>query len=136
MGMLERLNEFIITKGYSMKAFEESVGMSNGSLGTTIKNGQGIRTDKLENILSVYPELSAEWLLRGVGSMIKGEGKAVELENKIAIMSKGRPNKDAAYDVILSMVDMVSKTYDFFGGNVVLTDKEREDKLMDILNGQ
>lgn len=135
MGMLERLNEFIVTKGYSMKAFEESVGMSNGSLGTTIKNGQGIRTDKLENILSVYPELSAEWLLRGVGSMIKGEGKAVELENKIAIMSKGRPNKDAAYDVILSMVDMVSKTYDFFGGNVVLTDKEREDKLMDILNG-
>ena len=70
MGMLERLNEFINAKGFSMKAFEESVGMSNGSLGTTIKNGQGIRTDKLENILSVYTELSAEWLLRGVGNMI------------------------------------------------------------------
>lgn len=47
--------------------------------------------------------------------MIKGEGKAVELENKIMAMSEGRPNKDAAYDVILSMVDMVTKTYDFFG---------------------
>ena len=69
MGMLERLNEYINTKGFSMKAFEESVGMSNGSLGTTIKNGKGIRTDMLENILSVYPELSAEWLLRGVGNM-------------------------------------------------------------------
>ena len=133
--MLERLNEFIAVKGKSMKAFEESVGMSNGALGTTIKNGQGIRSDKLENILSVYPELSAEWLLRGTGSMIIGEGKAVELEQKIALMSKGRPNKDAAYDVILSMVDMVSKTYDFFGGSVVLSDKEREDKMMDILNG-
>ncbi len=73
MGVLERLNEFIIAKGCSMKAFEESVGMSNGSIGTTIKNGQGLRSDKLENILSVYPELSAEWLLRGVGSMILDE---------------------------------------------------------------
>ena len=70
MGMLERLNAFISAKGFSMKAFEESVGMSNGSLGTTIRNGQGIRSDKLENILSVYPDLSAEWLLRGVGSML------------------------------------------------------------------
>jgi len=69
MGLLERLNEFITAKGFSMKAFEESVGMSNGSLGTTIKNGQGIRSDKLENILSVHPDLSAEWLLRGTGSM-------------------------------------------------------------------
>lgn len=115
MGLLERLNEYITFKGYSMKAFEESVGMSNGALGTTIKNGQGIRSDKLENILSVHADLSAEWLVRGVGSMIIGEGKAQELENKIAIMSEGRLNRDAAYDVILSMVDMVCKTYDFFG---------------------
>ena len=70
MGMLERLNTFIKAKDFSMKAFEESVGMSNGSLGTTIKKGQGIRSDKLENILSAYPDLSAEWLLRGVGSML------------------------------------------------------------------
>ena len=70
MGILSRLNEYITFKGYSMKAFEESVGMSNGSLGTTIKNGQGVRSDKLEKILSAYPELSAEWLLRGTGNMI------------------------------------------------------------------
>lgn len=70
MGVLERLNDYIVSKGISMKAFEESVSMSNGSLGKTIKEGNGIRTDKLENILLVYPDLSAEWLLRGVGSMI------------------------------------------------------------------
>jgi hypothetical protein len=113
MGMLERLNEFINAKGFSMKAFEESVGMSNGSLGTTIKNGQGIRTDKLENILSAYPELSAEWLLRGVGSMIIGKGKAMELEQKIVSMSQGR-DKDKAYDIVMGVIDMIDKTYDFY----------------------
>lgn len=100
MGMLERLNEFISTKGYSMKAFEESVGMSNGSLGTTIKNGQGIRTDKLENILSAYPDLSAEWLLRGVGSMILDDKNQTGGENnkyfilcKLILENKQRENE-------------------------------------------
>lgn len=114
MGVLERLNEFIIAKGCSMKAFEESVGMSNGSIGTTIKNGQGLRSDKLENILSVYPELSAEWLLRGTGSMIKGEGKSVELEEKIASMAMGGKDRDKAYDIVISMIDVIGKTYDYY----------------------
>ena len=85
------------------------------SWGNAFKTKTTIGSDKLEKILIAYQDLSAEWLLRGTGSMIKGEGKAVELENKIMAMSEGRPNKDAAYDVILSMVDMVTKTYDFFG---------------------
>lgn len=115
MGMLERLNEYIAFKGYSMKAFEESVGMSNGALGTTIKNGQGIRSDKLENILTVHKDLSAEWLLRGIGSMIKGEGKAVELENRIASLSKDKAHQEQAYDILLALFDTMGKTYEFFG---------------------
>lgn len=77
MGVLERLSEYITSKGISMKAFEESVGMSNGSLGKTIKDGNGIRTDKLENILFVYNDLSAEWLLRGTGTMILDDKEQV-----------------------------------------------------------
>lgn len=114
MRMLERLNEYISFKGYSMKAFEESVGMSNGSLGTTIKSGKGIRTDMLENILSIHADLSAEWLLRGVGSMIKGDGKAVELENRIAKISKSKEHQEQAYEILLGLFDTMGKTYEFF----------------------
>lgn len=89
MGMLERLNEFITYKGYSMKAFEESVGMSNGALGTTIKNGQGIRSDKLEKILSVHTDLSSEWLLRGVGPMILDDKEQIGGEhNKYFVLCR------------------------------------------------
>lgn len=135
MNTLERLKAFFESQGIATGTAEKACGFGNATLRNAFESGKGIGSDKLEKILSVYPGLSSEWLLRGIGSMLIGKGKAVELEQKIALMSKGRPNKDAAYDVILSMVDMVSKTYDFFGGGIVLTDKEREDKMMDILNG-
>ncbi len=112
---IERFKEYLDSKGISNAQAERDCGLSNGLVGNAFKTKTTIGSDKIEKILTTYQDLSAEWLLRGSGSMIKGEGKAIELENKIIEMSKGRPNKDAAYDIILSMVDMVTKTYDFFG---------------------
>ena len=112
---IERFKEYLNSKGISNAQAERDCGLSNGLVGNAFKTKTTIGSDKLEKILTTYQDLSAEWLLRGSGSMIKGEGKAIELENRIIEMSKGRPNKDAAYDIILSMVDMVTKTYDFFG---------------------
>ena len=68
---LERIKKFIDCKGLSVSAFEKSVGMSNASFGKSLKNKGAIGTDKLENILKVYPELSATWLLTGRGDMLK-----------------------------------------------------------------
>jgi hypothetical protein len=47
--------------------------------------------------------------------MIIGEGKAKELESKVAKMCDGKRDQDEAYDIILSMLDMVTKTYEFYG---------------------
>lgn len=117
MGTVERFKQYLDYKGIANYRAETDCGLSNGLIKNALKAGSALGSDKLEKILNVYSDLSAEWLLRGAGSMIVGEvkeNKAKELEERIAIMSQGRPNKDAAYDVILSMVDMVSKTYDFF----------------------
>lgn len=69
--ILERLKEYIDSKGISVSAFEKSIGMSNASFGKSLKNKGAIGTDKLENILTVYPDLSPDWLLTGRGDMIK-----------------------------------------------------------------
>ena len=71
--ILKRLKQFIDTKGISIAAFEQSVGMSNASFGKSLKNNGAIGTDKLEKILNVYPEISPIWLLTGTGDMIKPE---------------------------------------------------------------
>lgn len=73
MGTLQRIKIFIDNKGITIKAFEESVGFSNGAFGSQLRNNKTIGVDKIENILSVYPELSPEWLLTGKGTMLKTE---------------------------------------------------------------
>lgn len=88
--ILERIKEYIDSKGISVAAFERSIGMSNASFGKSLRSKGAIGTDKLENILSVYKDLSAEWLMTGRGEMLKTKhsvepsspNNEVPLENK------------------------------------------------------
>lgn len=68
--ILDRIKEYIDSKGISISAFEKSIGMSNASFGKSLKNKGAIGTDKLEKILITYPDLSHEWLLTGRGEML------------------------------------------------------------------
>lgn len=67
--ILHRLKEYIDAKGLTIASFERSVGMSNASFGKSLKNNGAIGSDKLENILSVYPDINPVWLLTGKGTM-------------------------------------------------------------------
>ena len=69
MGVVQRLQQFIEIKGISKYRFYQETGLSNGAL----DKGENLGSDKCEKILYVYPELNAEWLLTGRGSMLKGE---------------------------------------------------------------
>ena len=51
--------------------------MSNASFGKSLKNNGSIGTDKLENILSVYKDISPRWLLTGTGPMLLSESENV-----------------------------------------------------------
>lgn len=83
--ILERLKEYIDFKGISIAAFEKSIGMSNASFGKSLKNKGAIGTDKLENILSIYTDISPIWLISGVGDMISNTSPAQQstIEDKL-----------------------------------------------------
>jgi len=72
--MLTRIKKYIDYKGVSISAFEKSIGMSNASFGKSLKTGGSIGGDKLEKILSIYPDINPEWLLTGIGSMLRPIG--------------------------------------------------------------
>ncbi len=78
---LIRLKEYIDYKELSLRAFEASIGFSNGALTSQLKPGKTIGVDKLENILRVYEELSPDWLLTGKGIMLRN--KQSESEQKL-----------------------------------------------------
>lgn len=89
--ILERIKDFIDTKGISISAFERSIGMSNASFGKSLKNGGAIGTDKLENILNTYPEINPNWLITGNGSMLKSDEQPLPEVKKMNSRHKGLP---------------------------------------------
>ena len=67
---ISRIKIFIDSKDISIRALEMSVGMSNGSFASQLKNNKTIGVDKIENILNEYPDLNPTWLLTGRGEML------------------------------------------------------------------
>lgn len=66
----ERLISFIEAKSLTKSGFEKMCGLSNGY----INNFKGnLGSEKLEAILTAFPELSREWLLYGSGAMLVSE---------------------------------------------------------------
>ncbi len=91
--VLERIKEYIDSKGITVAAFERSIGMSNASFGKSLKNKGAIGSDKIENILSTYSDLSPEWLLTGTGNMFKSDtDKSIEA-HKVSVEPTKLSNK-------------------------------------------
>ena len=72
--IVERIKDYMDFRQISIAAFEKSIGLSNASFNKTLRTGGAIGTDKLEKILSAYPELNPHWLMTGEGPMVIPSG--------------------------------------------------------------
>lgn len=69
MSIKSRIFQVIDYKRVSILAFEKALGFSN----SYIRNTKNISAENCAKILSLYPDISAEWLMRGQGEMLKTE---------------------------------------------------------------
>lgn len=91
--IISRIKQFADSQGISNRALERTMGVSEGTMSKAFRNNTEIRTDNIESIVENYPQLSAEWLLRGVGEMFTRETTSeseivMQLVNKIAQLSE------------------------------------------------
>lgn len=97
---LNRIKQYIDYKGLTISSFERVVGMSNGSFASQLKNNKTIGVDKLENILTNFPDINTEWLLTGNGPMLKKNEKTITGEPDEPYVTK--PSKDELYERIIA----------------------------------
>ena len=64
----DRIIKFIRYRGLRVKQFENICGLSNGYINSMRK---GFGREKLENVLSMFPELNRDWIVYGEGEMLK-----------------------------------------------------------------
>ena len=88
MDVKERVILFIKSSGMSVLQFEKRCGLSNGY----IKNFKGnFGSDKLENLLNAFPNLSREWLLTGEGEMLQESCQPISpIENGENVVIPGK----------------------------------------------
>lgn len=73
MNVKERVNQYIDYKGINVNAFESSIGASKSYW----RNTKNISAEILAGVVRVYSDLSAEWLLRGEGNMLKSNNNLI-----------------------------------------------------------
>lgn len=81
--MVERIKQIINYTRLSERAFAESIGVKQNTLNQQIKGERSISLDTVCKILISYEDVSAEWLIRGEGEMLRSNDT-----EKIASTSK------------------------------------------------
>lgn len=80
MAIVDRLQEILKYSNLSVRAFAIKCGISQTTLDKQIKGLRSISIETVMSVLYAFPEVSAEWLMRGNGEMlIKQDDNSVEL---------------------------------------------------------
>ena len=69
----QRIMLILDDKQVSVNALSKLVGMSQTTLNTQLKGERALSANVVAKVLSVFPDVSAEWVIRGVGTMYHKE---------------------------------------------------------------
>lgn len=72
----QRIRKLIEFKGITDNQFAKTIGITQSVIASMFSRNTEPSSKVLVSILNAYADLSAEWLMRGEGSMIKGEDKS------------------------------------------------------------
>lgn len=71
--MLERLRGVRTSKAKSVNNFAKLIGMSQTTVNGIMLGSRGVSVDIIIAVLTAFPDISAEWLMRGEGEMLRSE---------------------------------------------------------------
>ena len=82
----QRLMKFIAAKEISLRTFAKMTGLSSSYI-SNLKSSPS--ANKLNNILSAFPELNPDWLMTGEGTMLKNITQTSHGDNSPNIAGDG-----------------------------------------------
>lgn len=69
--MIQRLKQITKTKAGSVKKLAEALGISENTIEGYMRGKNKVALNFIVDVLRTYPDISAEWLLRGEGDMYR-----------------------------------------------------------------
>ena len=112
----QRIMLILDDKQVSVNALSKLVGMSQTTLNTQLKGERALSANVVAKVLSVFPDVSAEWVIRGVGTMYHKEGDDDYVSYMVAETPHRVENKIEEYhqddSVWKAKYDELEKRYD------------------------
>ena len=118
--MIDRIRQTIEYSQLSASAFADTIGISRSGLTHLLTGRNQPSLDVARKILAKYPEISTEWLIMGMGEMLRPEE---------ANGLSGNPSKDALTEPSVEHPSENSKfgtQHDLFGDFDNMDDSERD----------
>lgn len=105
----QRIKSILNDNQISIAAFAKMIGMLQVTCNRQIRGDQAVSLAMIEGFLHVFPDISAEWLLRGEGEMYKSNSVSPQFEASIT------PSQDesiwkAKYEAIKECYDILAST--------------------------
>lgn len=87
----QRIMSILEDKQLSVNALSKMINMSQTTLNTQLKGERTLSANVVAKVLETFPEVSSEWVMRGVGSMYCKEESAGEVEEAISTNMVAEP---------------------------------------------
>lgn len=105
----QRIKSILNDNQISIAAFAKMIGMLQVTCNRQIRGDQAVSLAMIEGFLHVFPDISAEWLLRGEGEVYKSNSGSQQFEAAIT------PSQDesiwkAKYEAIKECYDILAST--------------------------
>ncbi len=101
MGSKQRILEYLQIKGIGKRDFARDTGLSH----TILNSGNNLGTDKLEKIISAYPDINIYWVVTGTGDMILTKSQAEAFNSEDSEVSETKLDKYFQMNFIKAISD-------------------------------
>ena len=73
MTIYQRVKCVLENKSISVNALSKKINVAQATLNPQLKGDRSLAANIVEKILTVFPDVSADWLMRGVGTMYSSQ---------------------------------------------------------------
>lgn len=103
----QRVNKILSDKQVSVNALSKLAGMAQTTLNTQLRGERALSVLVIVKILEIFPDISAEWLLRGEGEMYKSNSGSAQVEATVTL-SQDESIWKAKYEAIKECYDTLA----------------------------
>lgn len=109
MDVIQRLNGVLAYSGQSIRAFSIKCGISQPTLDKQLKGLRRISIETMMSVLYTYPEISAEWLLLGIGSMLKEDRESQRINSLLDTITTLQDTINAKNSMIATLSERIKQ---------------------------